>query len=293
MEYKLKRFINAISVLRIANIFYYEFTSKFEEPSNSHAYRELVYIDNGFLNIESKNYKGILTQNQLIIHQANEPHRHLCPKDKSSDIIIIGFESNNHELDIFSCSPVVLTEYQKRLLAEVVKEGKNTFLPPYDSSGDKDQKKRKEIPFGSDQLIKIKLENLFIDLVRCDKSNLIKQENLNLTNDRIQEVYNYINENYRAKISLSELCFIFGTNKTSLCNKFHKVYGETIISYINKKKIQEAKKLLRNTDLNLSEISSSVGFSSVYYFSRIFKQYENQSPSNYIKKIKSRLMIQS
>ncbi|MBP3691913.1 MAG: helix-turn-helix transcriptional regulator [Clostridia bacterium] len=75
-----------------------------------------------------------------------------------------------------------------------------------------------------------------------------------------------------------------------MCNKFRQVYGETIISYINRKKITEAKKLLRGTDLNLTEISSQVGFSSVYYFSRTFKQYEKQSPTSYIKTIKSRLI---
>ena len=92
-------------------------------------------------------------------------------------------------------------------------------------------------------------------------------------------------------MSLSELCFLFGTNKTTLCSKFRASYGETVISYINKLKIKEAKKLLRKGGYNFTEISAIVGFSSVHYFSRIFKQYENQSPTNYIKTIKSRLML--
>lgn len=92
-------------------------------------------------------------------------------------------------------------------------------------------------------------------------------------------------------MSLSELCFLFGTNKTTLCSKFRAVYGETVISYINKLKIKEAKKLLRKGEYNFTEISAIVGFSSVHYFSRIFKQYENQSPTSYIKTIKSRLML--
>jgi AraC-like DNA-binding protein len=48
---------------------------------------------------------------------------------------------------------------------------------------------------------------------------------------------------------------------------------------------------MRSGRYNLTEISSMVGFSSVHYFSRIFKQYEKISPANYIKTIKSRLMV--
>lgn len=287
MSFTLKPFINAITVSRIANVFYYELTNRFISKYSNHNFSELVYVDNGFINISSENYKGVLSENQLLIHQANEYHSLTCPDNKSADIIIIGFECKNPELDIFSHSPVYLTDYQKRLLAEVIKEGKNTYLPPYYSIREEDPQKRENFLFGADQLIKLKLENLFIELVRSNKIEISNEENDQLANDRIQEIYTYINENYREKISLSELCFLFGTNKTTLCNKFRKVYGETIVSYINKKKIKEAKKLLRSTDLNLTEISSRVGFSSVYYFSRIFKQYENQSPTNYIKTIKS------
>lgn len=289
MGYTLKGFINAVTVSRVANVFYYELTNRFQSRKDKHNFRELVYIDNGYINIEADNYTGILTENQLIIHQANECHRLTCPENKSSDIIIIGFECYNTEIDAFSYAPVSLTEYQKRLLAEVIKEGKNTYYPPYNSTNEEDPKKRETFLFGSDQLIKIKLENLFIELIRSAQHQNENEKNDELTDERMQDVYRYINENYKEKINLSELCFLFATNKTTLCNKFRKVYGETIVSYINKKKIKEAKKLLRGTDLNLTEISSRVGFSSVYYFSRTFKQYEKQSPTSYIKTIKSRL----
>lgn len=292
MEFKLKRFSYAITVSRIANIHYFEFTNRYSTIKDNHPFRELVYVDSGSINVEAEHFSGVLKENQFILHQTNEIHSLSCPEDEASNVIIIGFECTAPELDIFSIAPVSLTNNQKKLLTEIVRESRNVFLPPYNLPYQKDMKKRTEFPFGADQLIKIKLENLFIELVRSSRNNTLSEDNDELSNDRIQEVYNYINENYKEKINLSELCFLFGTNKTTLCNTFRTTYGETIISYINKKKIKEAKKLLRSTNLNLTEISSRVGFSSVYYFSRIFKQYEDQSPTNYIKTIKSRLMIQ-
>ena len=290
MEFKLKRFEKALEVTKIANIHYFEFLKQYHTFKDRHSFRELLYVDSGFIMTESENYSGIVTESQLLIHKADETHSLTCPEDEASNVIIIGFECNTPELDFFSSQPVTLNDDQKKLLTEIIKEGRNVFMPPYDVPNQKDMKKKKEYPFGADQLIKLKLETLFIELIRA-KTSIANEENSDIYDDKIHEVRKYLDENFRENMSLSELCFLFGTNKTTLCSKFRASYGETVISYINKLKIKEAKKLLRKGEYNFTEISAIVGFSSVHYFSRIFKQYENQSPTNYIKTIKSRLML--
>ena len=290
LEYKLKRFLNVITVTKIANLHYFEFVNQFSTSKGSHSFRELLYVDSGFINVDADNYKGIIKENQLIIHKSNEMHSLSCPENEASNVIIIGFECNSNELDMFSNELTTLNETQKKLLTEIIKEGRSVFESPYDIPGQKDMKKRKDYPFGADQLIKIKLENLLIELIRS-KTTVALNETDEFSDDKIQEIFRYLNENFKEKIRLPEICFLFGTNSTTLCNKFRAIYGETVISYINKLKIKEAKKLMRSGSYNLTEIASIVGFSSVHYFSRIFKQYEKQSPTNYIKTIKSRLMI--
>ena len=290
MEFKLKRFEKVLEVTKIANIHYFEFIKQYHTFKDRHSFRELLYVDSGFIKAESENYTGIIKESQMLIHKADEIHSLSCPEDDASNVIIIGFECNTQELDLFSSQPITLNDDQKKLLTEIIKEGRNVFMPPYDVPNQKDMKKKKEYPFGADQLIKLKLETLFIELIRA-KTNIVNEENSNVQDDKIYEVRKYLDENFRENMSLSELCFLFGTNKTTLCSKFRASYGETVISYINKLKIKEAKKLLRKGEYNFTEISAIVGFSSVHYFSRIFKQYENQSPTNYIKTIKSRLML--
>lgn len=290
MEFKLKRFEKVLEVTKIANIHYFEFIKQYHTFKDRHSFRELLYVDSGFIMAESENYSGIVTESQLLIHKADETHSLTCPEDEASNVIIIGFECNTPELDFFSSQPVTLNDDHKKLLTEIIKEGRNVFMPPYDVPNQKDMKKKKEYPFGADQLIKLKLETLFIELIRA-KTSTANEKNGDIYDDKIHEVRKYLDENFRENMSLSELCFLFGTNKTTLCSKFRASYGETVISYINKLKIKEAKKLLRKGEYNFTEISAIVGFSSVHYFSRIFKQYENQSPTNYIKTIKSRLML--
>lgn len=288
MDYKLKRFTAPVTVNKLANIHYFEFTNQFHTEKGCHSFRELLYVDSGYITVDAENYDGKVSENQIIIHQSNETHSLYCPENETPNVIIIGFECNCTELDVFSKAPTTLNDSQKKLLTEVIKEGRNVFMPPYDIPGQKDMKKRKDYPFGADQLIKIKLESLFIELIR-GKITASENKTPSVSDDKIQEIARYLDENFREKIKLSELCFLFGTNTTTLCNKFFATYGETVISYVNRLKIKEAKKLMRGNNYNLTEISSMVGFSTIHYFSKTFKQYEKKSPTAYIKTIKSRL----
>lgn len=291
MEFMLKRFETPIEVSRIANIHYFEFTKEYQTVKDNHSFRELVYVDTGIISIESENYNGTLTENMMIIHQEGEIHSLKCINDTAPNVIIIGFECKATELDAFSSSPIILDANQQRTLTEVIKEGRTVFEGPYDIPNLKDMKKKDKYPFGADQMIKLKLEMLLIDIVRCGKSTVVDTQNENLDLKMI-EICDYLKKNYNDKITLSELCFLFGTNKTTLCRMFKNTYGDTVIGYLNTIRIKEAKKLMREGTYNLSQISSMLRFSSIHYFSRMFKKKENISPSEYIRTIKSRLEIQ-
>lgn len=288
MEFKLKRFEKKIDVTRIANIHYFEFTRQYQTFKDNHAFRELVYVDTGSINVEAENYSGTLTENMLIIHKTGEIHSLTCPEDSAPNVIIIGFECMAEELDGFSKAPVVLEDEQQKILTEIIKEGRTVFKAPYDIPNLKDMKKRKDYPFGADQMIKLKLEMLLIELVRSKMTEKTGVDSETF-DPKTHEIYNYVNKNFRENITLGELCFIFGTNKTTLCSSFKKAYGDTVIGYINSLKIKEAKKLLREGNYNLTEISNMLGFSSLHYFSRMFKKQQGISPSEYVRTIKSRL----
>ena len=290
MDFKLKRFKKYIEVSRIANIHYFEFTRQYYTAMDSHEFRELIYVDTGSVYIEAEDFCGTLERNMMIIHKSGESHSLSCPEGDAPNVIIIGFECKTEELDAFSKAPVVLTAEQQRLLTDVVREGRLVFKGPYDIPNLKDMKKRKTCPFGADQMIKLKLETLFIDLIRSAETES-DDVHIKSNDPKLQEIHSYIERNYKEKITLDELCFLFGTNKTSLCNDFKSAYGDTVIGYINKLKIKQAKKLMREGNYNLTEIASMLRFSSIHYFSRMFKKHENISPTEYINTIKSHLDI--
>ncbi|MBQ7921701.1 MAG: helix-turn-helix transcriptional regulator [Clostridia bacterium] len=290
MEYQLKEFERVIHIDRIANIHYFEFTSEYHTLMDRHEFRELIYVDSGYIEVKADNYVGVVQKGEVIVHRENETHSISCPLDIAPNVIIIGFSCESPELDRFAVAPIVLSEKLQRLLTDVIKEGRSVFLPPYDVPNLPDMKKRQDYPFGADQMIQLKLETFFIELVRmCASETQISQD----TGEglKMQEIHGYIRENYRKRIHLEELCFLYNTNKTTLCANFKEEYGTTVLEYINGLRIKEVKRLLREENYNLTQIAAMVGFSSVHYLSRIFKQYEKQSPSAYSKSIKAKLMI--
>lgn len=288
MEFKLKDFLSVVKVTRMANIHYFEFVKEYYTFKDKHPFRELIYVDSGKLNVEAEGFSGVLCDKQLLIHKSNEIHSLSCPEDNGPAVIIIGFECEAGELDYFSENPYTLSMELCKILTDIIREGRSVYMPPYDEPNVKDMKKREMFPFGADQMIKLKLEILLIELIRSIEEPL-KPAVTTQSNSKICDIHSYIINNYSEKITLDALCFLFTTNKTTICNAFKDAYGDTVTRYINKLRIKEAKKLMREGNLNLTQISARVGFASIHYFNKTFKALEQKSPSEYIKTIKSKL----
>lgn len=292
MDFKLQKCKIQMNVTRIANIHYFEFTNEYHTAVDSHNFCELIYVDTGTLSVTAENFNGDLSVNQLIIHRPNEVHSLSTSDAVAPNVIIIGFECESEALVPFSTSPVTLSTEHTKALARIMAEGMSIYEPPYDIPNTTYMKKRRDFPFGADQMIKIGLESFLITLVR----DFCENEGANeITHDttlgNIQAIHQYITENYNTKISLDNLCFLFGTNKTTLCKSFRQEYGTTILNYITSLKVREAKSLLRKNQMNSTQIAESLGYESIHYFCRQFKKATGQSPTEYAKSIRSKLNI--
>jgi two-component system response regulator YesN len=70
-------------------------------------------------------------------------------------------------------------------------------------------------------------------------------------------------------------------NADYLNRVFQKVCGASIIEYVNCRKIENAKSLLKKTDMLISDISKKVGYDNFSNFSTIFKKKVGATPSQY------------
>ena len=103
---------------------------------------------------------------------------------------------------------------------------------------------------------------------------------LNIDED-IYPILAYLNANYNKNITIPDLTKKFNINRTTLSEKFSKCVGESIISYLNRLRINIASILLRDTKLPVCEVMERVGFNENTHFLRTFKKYVGMSPRDY------------
>ncbi len=278
MEFKLKTLAPCVNVKEIANVHFFVFPSDFQTGTDRHSFAEFVYVSSGVLDIRSESYTGPLKKGQAVFHAPNEGHALSCVKGNTPTVIIIGFTCNGLPNVLFG-KKTELTDSETVLLASIIREGRSVFAPPYDIPTYNMQKK-KEVPFGAEQNLKNSIELLIISIARraLEKN---KTPQLSSSGFDIKEAVKYIDDNYKEKITIDELSFLFGTNRSSLCTDFKKQTGKSINSYIVAKKVVESKRLLIETDKSITEIAENLNFTSIHYFTAFFKKATGVSPLKY------------
>ena len=115
-----------------------------------------------------------------------------------------------------------------------------------------------------------------------EKLLLLENQSQN-KNDEILCILSFLKSNMHQKITISDLTRQFHLNRTDLSKRFSDYTGETVISYLNKMRIDMAATMLRDTKIPIPEIMERVGFQDYSYFSNTFKKQKGISPRNYRK----------
>ena len=124
------------------------------------------------------------------------------------------------------------------------------------------------------------LSYIFRILEIIDTYSIIVKETDSFGNIRYTNLAKkYIAENIDKKISGNEVAAKVSITPQYLCNIFKKVTGTTIISYINRLKLEKIKNLVINKGISLRQAGESVGIYDENYLSRLFKQYYGKSIS--------------
>ena len=100
-----------------------------------------------------------------------------------------------------------------------------------------------------------------------------------IRNDTVREIITYLEEHFKEEPDGEELCEVFGYSAAHLCRKFRDATGLTPMRYLRLYRLEEAHKLLKNTDLDIGQIAAQCGFADANYFTRCFKKQYNKAPS--------------
>lgn len=100
----------------------------------------------------------------------------------------------------------------------------------------------------------------------------------------VQKAGDYMRNNFRKKITVEDVAHAVYLSPCHLSKIFKQELGCTIMEFLTKVRIEEAKKLLRNPKYNVIQVADDLGFKDPGYFTKVFKRSEGITPSQYREK---------
>ncbi len=277
---------NRIKIDSIYSFYYYEHGKNYGYKGEFHNFWEMVYVDSGSILEKADTKTHILPQGSIIFHKPMEFHSMESTGNKPHNVLIITFDCSSPEISAFEGMVFTATARQKRILEHFATEMRETFGERFTTVLGMDYCEKN---FASFQAAIAHLEILFIDLIRenilCEKKPSSVSFTKNTRSVFADAVKNYLEEMVEYPLTVSQICDRFNVSTSHLFRIFKAETGKSVMDYYIDLKIARAKLLIREGELNLTQIADRLGYSGIHHFSRIFKSRVNMSPASYAKSI--------
>lgn len=277
--YMLHPIENSVEVRDLVTIHYFEYTKNYAYPGESHDFWEIIYADRGAVFVCCGETEHLLSRGEMILYPPNVFHTLRADAVSPSNAFIISFTELSGCLAPLGGQVLHLSPLMRELVHAIIREGQAAFSLPMTRRTQLDV--HPHALFGAQQLVRLRLEELLILLVRNQSCAAPPQPKARYDDDIAARVMDLLKTNISHQLSLGEITAAMGYGKTYLSGVFKKIYGKGIMECFMELKIEEARYLLRQGTLSVSEISDTLGFSSPQYFSKRFRKYVKMSPRQY------------
>lgn len=288
--FKMLKLNKEIEIEGLYTFFYSEHSRDFRYIGEKHDFWELVYVDSGEIYAVADNNGYSLSQGNIIFHKPMEFHGMTAVNNKPHNVLVVTFETKSPAMNFFTKKIFMLNTHQKKILSRFLDELKKIFGTSFvafdapDLQLTREQRWAYQIALSCLEhfLIELMRENTYVN--RTEKTSSLAKKNVE--NALVDSIKDYLHNNIYSTITLDDICQQFSMSKSYICQLFKNETGSSIIDYYIGLKIKEAKFLIREGNLNFTQISEKLGYSSLHHFTRIFKTKEKMSPSLYEKSIK-------
>lgn len=278
---------NLLVINRIVTIHYFEFDKNFVAPVESHDFWELVYADKESIVCMADGKDIALAEGEILFHKPGEIHSLRANGKDEPSVFIASFVCKSEAVRFFENKKIKANKNFLRLAYSIIEEGKKTFDLPFSDPMLKKMKLLAHPTLGGQQLIKNYLEILLVNLMRdeTEKENpdvvFLPQEKLG---ERVAEqTISFLKANVYEKLSVADVCLALHYNKSYIFQQFKKATNRSVMTYFSQLKIDAAKRMLRESNLSITQIADKLAFDSPNYFSKTFKKLTGFTPLQYKK----------
>jgi len=277
----------------LVTVHYFEYNKTYHFDGEAHPFWEMLYVDKGAVNVTGDGVEHHLQQGDLIFHKPSEFHSVFADGVVAPNLVVISFDTTSAAMSYFENGVFKAGETERTLLARVITEAKAAFLPPLGDPSTTGLLRKDHMPFATEQMIAILMEQLLISLKRRDGNTAFDKIASSIKsrsdNDLVDRIVAFMQDNLYGNLTFSDVCRFSAQSATNLKTIFKSVTGEGVMSYYRNLKINEAKRMLREGDGNITQIADRLGYNSVHYFSRYFKRMTGMTPSEYTLSIQAKI----
>lgn len=244
---------------------------------------QLIYLEEGSYHCQIEGNPPCLIQaGQLLLC---EPRKIRFSIDSRTAVAgIISFRCHSAKMQRLKNRLFTLPEAYQEELLQLLSDGSAFFRKVPESSACRGSRPVDGTADYQLQAVKNRIELLLIKLydmhLRSGEEPQILREPPNHW-VKFREIETYMQANIHTNLTVDDILAASGLSLNTLKRIFRQQADCGIIHYFLKLKINESKRLLLDTDLTVSQISDQLGFSSVHYFSNLFKKYTGVSPKQY------------
>jgi AraC-like DNA-binding protein len=265
------RLLRKIEVSSIYTFFYQEKEKGFTFPGEEHAPLELTYVDKGALHSVADGRDILLEQGDLVLYGPNQWHMQYADVDMSPSYISITFDlSGEYPTELIN-RKFTIPQSAVPVLQRMLRE-----LDRMDT-------------FSSDMVICL-LQMLLLELLReqaAPAGTKLRTTNaVNSENEIIRRAQQFVSEHVREKLTVPMVARHVDVSPSYLTALFRKNLQISPGEYVRRIKLQESKQMIREDNMNFTEIAAALQYSTVHHFSRQFKDKFGITPTEYAKSVR-------
>ncbi|MBE7022488.1 MAG: AraC family transcriptional regulator [Ruminococcaceae bacterium] len=278
--------VPVIDIEKIMSIFYFEFAKNFNGGMDKHNFWEIVYVDRGEIIVTAGETKHVLGRGQAVFHKPNEPHNIVANNVVAPNVFIISFVCTSNAMTYFNDAIIDIPAKLQKYISQIVKETYGTCYFPLSKNQMPQSDFFFRAPFGSMQMIQMYLQQFLILLLRegqekTESAYRPETEETESSRELIREMVGYLERHVYQKFSVSEMCQDFNYSTMHLSKVFKNTMGLSILEYYLNLKMLEARRMIREDNMNIAQIAQKLGYNSPQYFSRSFKRIVGMTPHEY------------